>query len=75
MSARLAWAAAPGLLAMAAATEAAGQDTPVALVGARIHTAAGPALENGTIVFRDGVITALGQEEAGGAERADDGVV
>ena len=43
--------------ALAAATP---QDHPVALVGARIHTAAGPAIENGTIVFRDGVITALG---------------
>lgn len=39
---------------------AASQAAPVALVGARIHTAAGPAVENGTIVFQDGVITALG---------------
>ena len=39
---------------------AAPQDQPVALVGARIHTAAGAAIESGTIVFRDGVITALG---------------
>ena len=39
---------------------AAGQDLPVALVGARIHTAAGPIVEAGTIVFRDGVITAVG---------------
>ena len=49
--------AAPASPALAAATP---QDHPVALVGARIHTAAGPAIENGTIVFRDGVITALG---------------
>ena len=44
----------------AAAAIAAPQDQPVALVGARIHTAAGAAIESGTIVFRDGVITALG---------------
>ena len=46
----------------AAPAPAAPQATPVALVGARIHTAAGPALENGTIVFRDGVITAVGAD-------------
>ncbi|MXX54459.1 MAG: amidohydrolase family protein [Gemmatimonadetes bacterium] len=46
----------------AAPTPAASQSTPVALVGARIHTAAGPAIENGTIVFQDGVITALGAD-------------
>jgi len=46
----------------AAPTPAAAQSTPVALVGARIHTAAGPAIENGTIVFQDGVITALGAD-------------
>ena len=44
----------------AAPAPAAPQATPGALVGARIHTAAGPAIENGTIVFADGVITALG---------------
>ena len=38
------------------------QATPVALVGARIHTAVGPAIETGTIVFRDGVITAVGAD-------------
>ena len=41
---------------------AAPQATPVALVGARIHTAAGAAIESGTIVFQDGVITALGAD-------------
>ena len=46
----------------AAPTPAAPQSTPVALVGARIHTAAGPAIENGTIIFQDGVITALGAD-------------
>ena len=46
----------------AAPTLAAPQTTPVALVGARIHTAAGPAIENGTIVFSGGVITAIGAD-------------
>lgn len=52
---------------------AAPQSTPVALVGARIHTAAGPAVENGTIVFQDGVITAVGADVSppGGAEVVD----
>ena len=54
-------------------TPAAPQATPVALVGARIHTAAGPAIENGTIVFQDGVITALGADVSppGDAEVVD----
>ena len=52
---------------------AAPQSTPVALVGARIHTAAGPAIENGTIVFSGGVITAVGADLSppGGAEVVD----
>ena len=41
---------------------AAVQATPVALVGARIHTAAGPAIERGTIVFSGGQITAIGAD-------------
>ena len=63
-----------GVLALAVAATAAGaQEAPVALVGARIHTAAGPAIENGTIVFRDGVITAIGADVSppGGAEVVD----
>ena len=54
--------AAAAAIAAPAASAAIGapQDQPVALVGARIHTAAGAAIESGTIVFRDGVITALG---------------
>ncbi len=52
---------------------AAPQSTPVALVGARIHTAAGPAIENGTIVFSGGVITAVGADVPvpGGGEVVD----
>ena len=56
----LALGAIVGLLPTTTATEAVAQSTPVALVGARIHTAVGPPIENGTIVFQDGVITALG---------------
>ncbi len=57
----------------AAPAPAAPQSTPVALVGARIHTAAGSAIENGTVVFRDGVITAIGADlpPPGGAEVVD----
>ena len=54
-----------GALAAAAIPAAAtAQATPVALVGARIHTAAGPVIEDGTIVFQGGVITALGADVA-----------
>ena len=49
-------------LAAAIPAPAAPQSTPVALVGARIHTAAGPAIESGTIVFSGGVITAVGAD-------------
>ncbi|MCY4398254.1 MAG: amidohydrolase family protein [Gemmatimonadetes bacterium] len=52
---------APAAIAAPAAPVTA-QAAPVALVGARIHTAAGPAIEAGTIVFQDGVITALGAD-------------
>ena len=60
-------------VAAVAAVEARAQDAPVALVGARIHTAAGPAIESGTIVFTDGVITALGADVSppAGAEVVD----
>ncbi len=64
---------AAGLLPGVAAAELVAQAAPVALVGARIHTAAGPPIENGTIVFQDGVITALGADVSppGGAEVVD----
>lgn len=35
------------------------QDHPIALVGATIYTVSGDAIENGTLLFEDGVITAL----------------
>lgn len=37
------------------------QQQPVALTGATIHTLAGNAIQNGTILFENGVITALGR--------------
>ena len=62
-----------GLAPAVVATAARAQEAPVALVGARIHTAAGPAIENGTIVFADGVIAAVGAGVAppAGAEVVD----
>ena len=62
-----------GLASVVAATAARAQEAPVALVGARIHTAAGPTIENGTVVFRDGVITAVGADVSppGDAEVVD----
>lgn len=62
-----------GLAPVVVATAARAQEAPVALVGARIHTAAGPAIENGTIVFAGGVITALGADVSppGDAEVVD----
>ena len=62
-----------GLAPAVAATAAKAQEAPVALVGARIHTAAGPAIENGTLVFAEGVITAVGAGVAppAGAEVVD----
>lgn len=38
------------------------QDRPIALVGGTIHTVSGPVIENGTIVFDNGVIVAVGKE-------------
>ena len=36
------------------------QDQPIAITGATIHPVSGPAIQNGTLVFEDGVITQLG---------------
>ncbi len=41
---------------------AAKQSEPIALVGATIHTLAGEPIENGTILFEDGIITAIGTD-------------
>jgi len=37
------------------------QDHPIALVGGTVHTVSGATLENGTVLFADGKITAIGQ--------------
>lgn len=54
----------PGLVAggafAAVPTPGAPQARPVAIVGATIHPVSGPAIENGTLVFTAGRITALG---------------
>jgi imidazolonepropionase-like amidohydrolase len=49
------------------------QRTPVALVGGTIHTVANGVIENGTIVFTDGRITAVGAsvQVPANAERVD----
>jgi imidazolonepropionase-like amidohydrolase len=36
------------------------QDRPIALVGGTIHTVAGGVIQNGTVLFEDGRITAIG---------------
>lgn len=38
------------------------QDHPIALVGGTIHTVSGATIENGTVLFIDGKITALGRK-------------
>jgi imidazolonepropionase-like amidohydrolase len=49
------------------------QSRPVALVGGTIHPISGPAIPNGTLVFENGVITAIGAsvQIPEGAERVD----
>lgn len=41
---------------------AAPQSGPIALVGGTIHTVSGDVIENGTLLFEDGVITAIGTD-------------
>lgn len=43
-----------------AQTPAPKQSEPIALTGGTIHTISGDVIENGTILFEDGVITAIG---------------
>ena len=50
------------------------QATPIALTGATIHTVTNGVIENGTIVFANGVITAIGGSDVAvpaGAQRVD----
>lgn len=51
-----------GVMPALAQTPAPRQTAPVALVGGTIHTLAGDVVENGTILFEDGVITAIGTD-------------
>lgn len=49
------------------------QDRPIALVGGTVHTVVGAVIPNGTVVFEDGRITAVGADAAipADAERVD----
>jgi len=49
------------------------QNGAIALTGGTVHPVSGPAIEGGTVVFEDGVITAVGRdvEIPAGAERID----
>lgn len=58
----LAGPTAPQALHAQVTIPAAPQSGPVALRGATIHTVTNGVIENGTIVFEDGVITALGSD-------------
>jgi imidazolonepropionase-like amidohydrolase len=49
---------------LAAHADALAQTRPVAFVGARVHTMAGEALDDGVIVVRDGRIVAVGPRTA-----------
>jgi imidazolonepropionase-like amidohydrolase len=51
----------PTMGALEAQVPAPKQDRPIALVGATIHPVSGPSIEGGTLVFENGVITAIGQ--------------
>lgn len=50
----------PSLCVSAVPTPAPAQNHAIALTGATIHTADGPVISNGTIVFENGKITAIG---------------
>ncbi|TVQ66074.1 MAG: hypothetical protein EA360_06750 [Balneolaceae bacterium] len=50
------WTAVPA----EAQTPASAQSSPIAITGAAIHTVSGDLIENGTLLFEDGVITAVG---------------
>ncbi|MFA6457737.1 MAG: amidohydrolase family protein [Bacteroidota bacterium] len=38
------------------------QDRPIALVGGTIHTVSGPVIENGTVLFDNGIIVGIGKD-------------
>ncbi|HUE96156.1 MAG TPA: hypothetical protein VMN39_05825, partial [Longimicrobiaceae bacterium] len=64
-------AAHPATAPAAAQVPAPAQTAPIALVNATVHTVSGGVIEGGTVVFEDGVITAVGTDVAvpAGAER------
>ena len=45
-----------------AQTPAARQDVPIALIGGTVHPVSGPSIANATLLFKNGKITALGQD-------------
>ncbi len=49
------------------------QERPIALVGGTVHPVSGPAIENGTVLFEKGKLTAVGKESAlpAGTEQFD----
>lgn len=69
----VAMAALGGVCAAAAQVPAPPQDRPIALTGATIHTITNGVIQNGTIVFENGVITAVGTNVAvpANAQRID----
>jgi len=60
-------------VSVSAQTPAPPQSQPIALTGGTIYTVSDGVIENGTIIFEDGVITAIGQnvQIPMGAERVD----
>ena len=66
-------AAAAGTAPAAAQVPAPPQSQPIALTGGTIHTVTNGVIQNGTIVFENGVITAVGADVAvpAGARRVD----
>ncbi|MBQ38549.1 MAG: amidohydrolase family protein [Candidatus Latescibacteria bacterium] len=52
----------PALLAASTQIPGAAQQTPVALMGATVHTVSGEDVHGGTVLFTDGVITAVGTD-------------
>src|SRR5690606_35894066 len=69
----VAMAALGGVCPAAAQVPAPPQDRPIALTGATIHTITNGVIQNGTIVFENGVITAVGTNVAvpANAQRID----
>lgn len=52
------------ILLVAAAIRCADASAQIAVIGKTVHTMAGPAIENGVVVMRDGKIAAVGKADA-----------